>query len=199
MSNLGKIGWFREFWKREVPLLLERRELAFSSLGDTVELSGIRCRELSLRAMTDLMVADNPLINGGAVDHADVAAFVWRLDLRYTHGGAPKKWLREFRQCPDFIAIEQSKSYVDAVFENLPFSPSGKGDKTLPIAAYASYSVDLLASEYGWSETAIMDMPIKRVHQYHRRIADRKIKDYTPPIPFEEERLKALKEISWQV
>jgi len=34
--------------------------------------------------------------------------------------------------------------------------------------------VDSLAVEYGWSESAILNLPIKRVFQYQRRIALRR-------------------------
>jgi hypothetical protein len=205
MKSLNDIAWFREFWKSNLPPLLERRELAFSSLGNEFELCGIECNELSLYAVTDLMVTDNRLINGGAVTYEDCAAFVWRLSKHYRKldkegEKARKQFIKQFRKCAEWIAVPACIEYVNTCFENMPFEGKSKKQKTnpnqLPTASYASHIVDSLAHEYGWTESEIMQLSIKRIHQYMRRIAERTLQDYQPPTPFEKERAKALKELN---
>jgi len=51
------------------------------------------------------------------------------------------------------------------------------GSEKAPCTSYIADIIDVLASEYGWSDELIMDLPWARLLQYIRAIEQRKAKE----------------------
>lgn len=150
------------------------RDLAF--LDFPVPLCGITARQFCLRHLLLLGQCESPIVCGGEIGFADIALFLWFVSTDYCLDKKREElFVRALRFMPK-DALREIDAYLDRAFMDRPAN-SGRGGKAYTSMA-AGY-VDVIASEYHWPDTAIMEMPIARLHQYIRTIMHR----YNPRLP----------------
>lgn len=152
------------------------REFAFT--GWPEEICGVSVSQFTLRHLLHLFQIKSPFFYGGDPGPEDVALFLWIVSPQFRLGGDSARG--EFYESIaglGFSAAEQEiRSYIDrAQFDR----PSGGGGAT-PIASFFASVIHTLASEYGWSVSEIMDLPLAAIYQLTRLIA----REHNPRRPF---------------
>lgn len=143
------------------------RELAFLPMPPPI--SGVAVRHMNPRHHILLAGCGNRFICGGRPLSEDVAMFLWFLSPDYsTEPGRREVFIAEKVRQLDFTSVViDIHVYLARVYQDWPQSnDAGRKEYTAPVAAL----VDWLASEYGWSDEAILEMPLARIFQYTRRI-----------------------------
>lgn len=146
----------------------EVRDAAF--LAAPFRICGVEIAPLTGRAFIALEGLESPFLCGGRPTPADVAIFLWVLSPKFVpHNSFSRR--RFFRACRK-IEFEQAVTEISKLVEDAFQDAPGSGGAQSP-ARYTSWLadlVDILASEYGWSEDSILDLPLARAFQYLRRI-----------------------------
>ena len=168
MSLFDLIPGYREAVKRESDI----RDEAF--LGLTVDICGLSCVPMSARHFVALDLIGSPLLAAEPLAYAtpaDVAVFLWLLSPGYSPHARIRRWrfIRRCRPLPFVQAVCEIQAFIRDTFQDAP--PAD----TCPDAGPAYYShavnfVHTFASAYGWSEEAILTMPLRRAFQYMRRL-----------------------------
>lgn len=173
MSLLAQIPGYAEAVNAE----LVNRELAF--MPAPMPICGLPIRHLNPRHQMILVRCRNAFVCGGLVQPKDVAFFLWALSPEYVMNDTEKRdaYIRERVARLNFRKVSKEiLAYMQQVMQDMP---QGEGvDQKLYTAPVASL-VDLLALEYGWSDEAILEMPLARIFQYARRIQAR----HQPRVP----------------
>jgi hypothetical protein len=159
-------------YAEEVNAEQANRESAF--LAVTPPICGVPIQHMSLRHWMQLIGCKNRFIRGERPEASDVAMFLWFLSPEYsTDVDARSKFIAERVRPLDFLGVTREiYAYLNRVFQDIPQGDGSAAGKNYT-AAVASI-VDLLASEYGWTDEHILTMPIARVFQYLRRIEKRR-------------------------
>lgn len=162
------------FPKEEYSAAVERestvRDVSF--LGVTEDVCGVAVRPMSLRDFIALDGIKSPFICGGFPSATDAVIFLWLLSPSFKPGSfAAWRFARGVRG-KDYG--ELTKAIQEYVSEALMDMPGGGGRGGVSYYSFAVAVVDLLASEYGWSEAEIMNAPMKRTLQYFNAIRKRK-------------------------
>ena len=149
--------------KRETAI----RDQSFLELPEVI--GGIDVQPLTLRHVLLLEGIGSPFICGGYVQPHDAAAFL----LVVT--GRPKglkRWrlLRRVGGLNAKEAVGEIESYLSETFMDAPASSQSQATAYFSNAAAL---VDCFGSEYGWSEAAVLDIPLKRLFQYVKVITKR--------------------------
>lgn len=138
-----------------------------------------------------------------------VEQFLWRISERFDRSasdpkkpGSPRRAvIAALASHPYIETVDQIHAYVKTAWtsEPMPFVVrTGKKRRAAPKSAgtWVSSIVDAIASEYGWTEAEILDLPFRRLFQYVNRILERAIPEYSQPCPevlrLRDELLKAL-------
>lgn len=167
LLDYDQIPGFKEAVNREQV----NRELAF--LPAPMPILGVPIRHFNARHHMLLAGCGNRFICGGIPRPEDVAMFLWFLSPDYrTEPGYREPFVEKKIKDLDYReAVLAILKYLDAVFQD--WGSGGGGNEkqfTAPIAAF----IDVLAFEYGWTDEAILEMPLARVFQFLRRIQMRK-------------------------
>lgn len=146
------------------------RDLAF--LRDPLPICNIAVGHMTARRFLILSGCKNRFIVGGQLRPEDVAMFLWFVSPRYsTTPGEREAFISEYIRPLVFVdACREIIAYLGRAFQDSNPSAGGGKEFTSAVAGI----VDLLASEYGWNDEAILDMPLARVFQYIRRIQMRR-------------------------
>lgn len=149
-----RIAEAREIDRREIQLSL----LSTPSLVDVGPAAWIV--PMTLNRLLVLESIEHPFLSGSDAGREAVLNFLWIMSPEFKAGDrrAAKKFFRRFwfRK----LKPEPLREYLAKEFE-------GKGDQGgAPEAAWVAQLVDVLAFEYGWSEAAIFDIPLKRIFRY---------------------------------
>lgn len=165
-------------------ILRERsmRDVAF--LDFPVRIAGCWCRMMTYRDYMTLCALDNPfVVNSGAPTVDSVLEFIWQVSTANVKGASGiRKWLAMRRFAKSIMNIrfgeivDQIENYVEETFIDTKQS-SARNERER--YSFMASVVDVFASEYGWSDERILDIPIRRVTQYLRRIQLR----YDPKAP----------------
>lgn len=163
LLNLSEIPGFAEAANAEQV----NRELAFLPMPPPI--CGVPVRHMNARHHIIISGCGNRFLCGGRIQAEDVAFFLWVLSPQYTtEPGFREAFIAETVRPLDFSAVVKDiNAYLDRVFQDWPASDGV--ERKLYTAPVASL-VDHLASEYGWSDEAILEMPLARIFQYMRRI-----------------------------
>lgn len=161
------------------------RELSFLPLTENV--AGYELIPLTVEKYTILSFAGNPLLFGGLPSPEQLAQFLWLLSPQYTpQGGASKR--RFLRRCREFFTgvgsarffktsgrrriaraseiIEACRKYVfDAMADRPPSKPRANG-AVEDAFCDACWFCAALGREYGYPQSEVMVMPLKRVFQF---------------------------------
>ncbi len=168
MSLFDLIPGYREAVKREGGI----RDEAF--LGLTSDICGLPCVPMNARHFIALDLIGSPLLAAEPLDvstPADVAVFLWLLSPDYSPTARFRRWrfVRRCRSLPFVQAVCEIQAFIRDTFQDAP--PAGPSQDAGP--AYYSHAVNFVhvfASAYGWSEEAILTMPLRRAFQYMRRL-----------------------------
>jgi hypothetical protein len=112
-----------------------------------------------------------------ALDAREVAFFLWVISQEYSDSSELQKTFIDKILCKDYETTrdaawqycEESLSDWRGVSRNSSATTCGVVE---PFACTVSYTVHLLASSYGWNEEYIMSMPLIKLGQYFRHIAN---------------------------
>lgn len=143
-------------------------------------LCGVEVDDIAPIHFYELELCGNPLVCGGTVKPEDVAQFVWCLSVaRRTPPGRKDRgnWKEARQQAAGrlvgsaayFDSIRDCEAVVEAAMMD---APGGKSSG-VPHACWLAALVDRIASEYGWTEAAILYTPLNRLWQYLRCITKR--------------------------
>lgn len=147
------------------------RNVAYLDLDDRI--CGVPVRPLTLQHLVTLETIGSPFIVGGRVTFVEAAGFLWLLSPRWRADARWRRWwfYRSLRKIQFKALVDGIREFILDAQRDLP------GGKTNRVrASYYSTAcalVDLLATEYGWSERAVLHLPLKRILQYRNRIFER--------------------------
>ena len=144
------------------------RDSSFLELPESV--CGFDVSPLTLRHVLALEAIGSPFICGGQPLPHDFAAFL--LTVKPARGFARWNMLRRLGQVEYGQAFEEISGFIGDAMQDSPGGAEVQGDYVSYYSFGASF-VDCLAKEYGWSEAAILDMPLKRLFQYLKVISRR--------------------------
>ncbi len=159
------------------------RDSSFLSVTETVR--GFELVQMTVGHFIALKLTRSPLLTDGKASLSDLCAFLWLLNPRYRPRGL-RRWLflRRCRAqfCGDSFEHAQEAAeilsacveYVNETFQDCGGSKSGPREKRFYSDAVCM--IDLLASEYGWSDDMILGKSLKRVFQFCKRIKQRNSK-----------------------
>ena len=165
------------------------RDASYLDLTETV--CGFELLPMTLRHYITLRTAGNPILNGGFPSPDEMVSFLWILSPDYTPGIRAARrfvrrclmfippslpWLRTSRAMARWelrarkVAIEFNdvligcrKYAVETFIDSPPGTVTGY---TKRYYSDATAICAMLAREYGWRESDILNMPMKRIHQY---------------------------------
>ncbi len=148
------------------------RELAFQPMPPPI--SGVVVRHMNARHHILLSGCRNRFVCGGRPRPEDVAMFLWFLSPEYsTEPGMREAFVAETVRALDWESVVlDCYRYLARVYQDWP-AHENSGPQKMYMAPVV-WIVDLLASEYGWTDEAILEMPLARIWQYVRRITLRK-------------------------
>jgi hypothetical protein len=109
------------------------------------------------------------------VDH--LAMFVWRIsqDFDRLNVWRRRRFLHRFRRVPYGATVIDCREYLR---RNYAPMPTIAVENVQTVAAWPSVIVHVLASEYHWTEDAILDLPFRRLFQYLNRIFEKRDPKY---------------------
>lgn len=169
MNPLADIPGYLEAVNREN----ESRDLAFLDVPESI--CGIDILQMTPRHLVMLDRSNNPFLFTPAPVDPDLfpqlVVFLWALSPDYVmgEGAAKTKFVKSCRKLKFISTVQAVETYVKETFQDAPTREESNGYAPSYTSFVASL-VDLLASEYGWSEAEIFNMPLKRIFQYLRRI-----------------------------
>lgn len=146
------------------------RQAAFLDVPETV--CGLPVAPLTLRHLAILDAIGSPFMCGGVPTPADVGAVLWVLSPDYS---PRSKWKRSarLRKCRS-LNYGQAVAELDGYFaESFQDAPGGSGVESKSYYAFTVAIIDIIAHEYGWSRTAILDLKLKEAFQYLKAITHR--------------------------
>lgn len=150
------------------------RDFAFLGIDETLRIAGgykIEVRPLTLRMFIQLCAVRSPFLVGGRVNPAHVAQILWRISIDYSSNQDTRKiFVLAISKLPFVASIRSIDRYLDRHLRDKPPSPVVTSSATRMDTSYAAMVIHLLASEYGWSADAILDLPMSCIFQYIRRI-----------------------------
>lgn len=152
------------------------RDSAFLALP--VKLCGLPCAELTVRRFAILIQSRNPFVCGGFPLPEDVAMFLWAMDpsFSYTDAAARDARIEACKSLDYHAAVAEIRAFIEEVFLDSPPSSGVAGES---LNSWMASLVDILAREYGWTQSEVLDLPMPCVFQY-TRIINRRISPNTP-------------------
>lgn len=162
---------------KEIPGLAEAvaqenflRDAAFLPVCETI--AGIRVLPLSFFHLNCLRVIRSPFLAGGPRNAHHIGAFLWIVSPGYSPAKKFRRWryLRALRHHAATSLVTGIRDYIAEAFSDVPGGGTGSG---ISYYSTAAATVDLLASQYGWSEQTILHLPVKRGWQYTKAILRR--------------------------
>lgn len=139
------------------------RSAAFLDLPEN--LCGLPVMPLSIRHVVTLDLIESPFVCGGRIPSADdIVNFLWLLNPRFEKSALAKRWfyLWRCRKLDYKTSVEAICAFVRDAFQD----SIADGKSSVQYYSTAAGIIDILASEYGWTEAAILDLPVKRALQY---------------------------------
>jgi hypothetical protein len=193
MGLFDDIPGYREAVEKEQTV----RDAAFLPVNESI--GGFEVRSMTLPDFMLFRMMKSPLLTFSVPTPAQLSAFLWLLSPDYTpQGGDAKK--RFFRRCRQFTlpakptirnkwfmrcwmkkaqarmkvfanVIADARRYVIETFQDRPASVPTVQDET-DYYSDATSICGSIAREYGWTEAAILKIPLKRLFQYMKEIGE---------------------------
>lgn len=167
-SLLDTIPGYRDAVERENAV----RDASFVQDGNEV-LCGLSVRAMTARHVALLDMAGSPFVCGGAPAPGRVAQFLWVVSKEFMAGDTAVRdaFVARCKSLPFLDSTRQIEQYVEDAFQDAP--PGKRAGERIPLVSWVADLVDILASEYGWAEPEILNLPLKRAFQYVRCIQRR--------------------------
>jgi hypothetical protein len=159
------------------------REQVLAFAGIEPDISGISVRPFTPRMFVDLEIGKNALFGHGPLTPQSVAVFLWRISFAYERGNQEKRtqFLSFVAYLPWEETVEECLAYVSRAWLATPDWPSGTGPKSAGV--WPARLVHMFASEYGWGEDYILDLPFRRLWQYANRVLEAHSPKYVQKAP----------------
>lgn len=143
------------------------RDLAFFDFP--IPLCGVMVRQLCPIHYALLDRAKNRFVSGGIIRPEDVAQLLWIVSEDFSTDATKRDaFIADIGPRVSFIGARvEINGYFDRAFMDAP--PSG-GVGQRSYTSWLASIVHLVASEYGWDDTAILNKPFARIFQYVRCI-----------------------------
>lgn len=141
-----------------------------SFLGNTELLGGFKVYSLTPRLFSVLVAMESPLLVGGDVKLENIFSFIWVIKVK-EENESPAEFFEKLKQTDLEQVVIDVEDYLKYSFVD---SIKGNGSVDAPLVCPIASYVDILASEYGWGEQEILDIPYRRIIQYIRSITLRK-------------------------
>ncbi|MEM7789799.1 MAG: hypothetical protein AAF546_00225 [Verrucomicrobiota bacterium] len=159
------------------------RERAIFNLVEKV--CGFRLKLITLRTHSALRYCQNGYVTAGRpIDFEAAAALIWMHSPRFRANSGRYHWFRIFIRIRLRVlgkkALSGIDQWVDEQYQDATDSLLPKKQKPRPPVTAESFSlIELIASNYPYSESEILDMPVARAWQY-RRCLNMRTPDYHP-------------------
>lgn len=149
------------------------RDQAFLDLPEVI--CGIDVQPLTLRQALLLESIGSPFLVGGTLQPHDVGAFF------IVVCGMPEGWARWrlLRRVGNMNPKEAGAAIESYLAETFMDKPPTSGGATFSYYSNAAFLIDFFASQYGWSEKAILNAKLKRLFQFFKAATKR----INPKIP----------------
>ena len=163
------VDWYKEIpgYKEAVERENDVRDNAFLGLNESV--AGVEVKPLTPNMFLLLDGISSPFVCGGTPLPEDVAVALWIVSPRYR--ASDRKARNLFIRLSgklDYITTRQAfYSYVSDSFIDSPGVSKSTRSAT---ASWVASLVDILASEYSWTEERILSISLKRIFQYLKLI-----------------------------
>lgn len=149
----------------------------FSFLPFHNEIAGIKVNQFTPRMFMFLDWLDSPFIHPKeSILIGDLLQFLYVVSVDYNP--SDKDGLLKFSELHSDINVTQTMmevfDYINDVRLDEPPSTVGESSNKRPYTAMIVPYIDMLASEYGWKDEYIMDLPFARMFQYVKAIQIRK-------------------------
>jgi len=156
----------------------DRREASLVFLDTVVEIGKFEVASLTIRRYVLLDHLQSPFLLGCAnrlPTKEDVIVFLWIMNPNFDP--RPKK-ARQFARRNFFRLLRWRKlamEIADLIIKSMESMemPSSEKSNEGPNPEWVAQIVDGAASQYGWSETQIFDLPLSRAMAYMRALAQR--------------------------
>lgn len=165
------------------------RHLHFLDLNEE-RIGDFPARPLTIEKWIILSECDS-LVSGGSATFESVLRFLWIVSPSFSESPLKAKWFfLKNRKIDSEKTIAEIHHFLTRQFLFVPGTKGGKGGgKKGGSGEWVSSTIDLLASEYGWTIKSIMTMPISQVFLLATRIIARH-SDTTPTFNSEADRLR---------
>ena len=169
-----------DLWEEYVPRIEEARRkdgsdrhLHFLDLNEE-RIGDFPARPLTIEKWIILSECDS-LVSGGAATVEAVLRFLWIVSPKFSESPfRARLFFFRHRKVNALETIAEIHSYLSRQFHFVPASKKGSGEgKEKGSGEWVSSTIDLLASEYGWTVGNIMRMPISQVFILATRIIAR--------------------------
>ena len=132
------------------------------------DLGGVWIEPLSIEGFLLLEGLDHPLIAGGEMTSDDLFHFLWITSHEFKLGDreAAARYFKKLEK----LDLEKIQENLGQWFQE-QFS-SDESDS--PPHDWVVTMIDIMASEYGWHESEILELPLRRAFAYCRAITQRK-------------------------
>jgi hypothetical protein len=140
------------------------RDAAFLDLPTRIQ--GLLLAPMTLRHWIILNGIGSPFLVGGLPSLEQLIQFFWVMNPKFTPGRSFRRG-RFIASCRSLLygqAVLSCRALVRDTFQDGPPS-SGNGDEA-PGYSFAASIIHALASDYGWTEDYILNIPLRRVFQY---------------------------------
>lgn len=145
-----------------------RRVASFTP--ETKRVAGVNLLPLTPGKLAVLESIGCPVVAGVEFpEPEDVAIFLWFLceDFK-VDAKAQAKFIKRICAVDYFVALTECQTWFKEQFADCPSAP--KNDTRNSYVSWIASLVDCVASEYGWSEEQILEVPLVRLMQYVRAI-----------------------------
>lgn len=158
-------------YKEAVRLENQSRDLSFLSHRENI--CGMEVLSMNLKHFILLDGIRSPFLYERLGDPADAVMFLWILSPEWKPTKCREK-KRLIKRCRRLNYGQLTKEILEYVKQTFQDSPSGRtGEEYIPFMSCAAVFVDRLASQYGWTDETILNVPLRRLFQYQRAIRKR--------------------------
>lgn len=148
----------------------------------------IKLLPFTAQMFIELDAADSPFFrpdSSPAPEH--VAMFLWRCSPEFSRYKWYSTWkmnrfIKRVAHIPYGQAVVEITEYLERAYAPLP-AVKRKVTATRSFASWPSHLVHAFASEYGWSEETILNLPLRRLYQYMNRIIESNDPDFKQMCP----------------
>lgn len=148
-----------------------QRTVAFLNLPERI--SGLWVMPMTLRHVVVLESIGSPFVCGGTPTANDVVNFLWILNPKFERSKTAKQWFYLWH-CRKLNAVDTVKGIISFLNEAFSDSIGGGGSNSRQFICNTTAVVGLIASEFGWSEDAILDLSVRKSLGYCRFIIKRR-------------------------